>query len=226
MLREFLEYRRSAVALAQKGTREYLFAPGKDAARAHRLARLLAAQGIQVKQSDEALQVGAGRCRREPTSCRSANRLDGSPATCSILTSKWTSAFLKEQDRRRKARLNDQIYDVTAWSLPLMFDVDIVASDRASSVRTRDVRPDEEMPAPVIATPATCGRLPHAVGFRRGRRVDRGAPAGDPHHHRRRSRSPTADASIRSARLSFASPATPKEARRTSRRSRSATAPS
>ena len=58
MLREFLEYRRSATALAQKGTREYLFSPGKDAARAHRLARLLASQGIQVKEAEEAVQVG------------------------------------------------------------------------------------------------------------------------------------------------------------------------
>ena len=57
---------------------------------------------------------------------------------------KMDEAFLKEQDRRRKARLPDQIYDVTAWSLPLMFDVDVVASDRVSSVKTRDVRADEE----------------------------------------------------------------------------------
>ena len=46
---------------------------------------------------------------------------------------KMDDAFLKEQDRRRrKARLPDQIYDVTAWSLPLMFDVDVVASDRVT----------------------------------------------------------------------------------------------
>jgi hypothetical protein len=61
-------------------------------------------------------------------------------------------AFLKEQDRRRKARLPDQIYDVTAWSLPLMFDVDVVASDRVSTVKTREVRGDEE-PSTAIAPP-------------------------------------------------------------------------
>ena len=33
LLRDFLEYRRSATALAQKGTREYLIPPGKDPAR-------------------------------------------------------------------------------------------------------------------------------------------------------------------------------------------------
>ena len=71
---------------------------------------------------------------------------------------KMDEPFLKEQDRRRKARLNDQIYDVTAWSLPLMFDVDIVASERASTVRTRDVRPDEELPAQAVTTA-------NAIGF-------------------------------------------------------------
>ena len=42
-------------------------------------------------------------------------------------------AFVKEQERRRKKRLGDQIYDVTAWSLPLAFDVEVVASDRATA---------------------------------------------------------------------------------------------
>ncbi len=45
---------------------------------------------------------------------------------------KMDDAFLKEQDRRRRERLPDQIYDVTAWSLPLAYDVEIVASDRVS----------------------------------------------------------------------------------------------
>jgi hypothetical protein len=70
-------------------------------------------------------------------------------------------AFLKEQDRRRKVRLGDQIYDVTAWSLPLMYDVDVTASDRVTSVRMRDVRPDEPA-APVAAAappPGTIGYL-------------------------------------------------------------------
>ncbi len=54
-------------------------------------------------------------------------------------------AFVKEQDRRRKKRLPDQIYDVTAWSLPLLFDVECdgvaaVPSRRHAPVRARDGR--------------------------------------------------------------------------------------
>ena len=159
LLREYLEYRRSAIALGQKGTREYLIAPGKDPSRAARLARLLAAQGIQVKRAEEAFQSGAQQLPAgtfivplaQPAGRLARNLLDPDI--------KMDDAFLKEQDRRRKARLPDQIYDVTAWSLPLMFDVDVVASDRAASVKARDVRADEE--------PAAAGTPPPAgtIGF-------------------------------------------------------------
>ena len=156
LLRDFLEYRRSAIALGQKGTREYLMPPGKDAARAHRLARLLAAQGIVVKQAEEAFTSGSQQMPRgtfivplaQPSGRLVRNLLDPDI--------KMDEAFLAEQDRRRKARLNDQIYDVTAWSLPLMYDVDIVASERVTSVKTRDVRADEPLstalPAPGAGT--------------------------------------------------------------------------
>ena len=50
---------------------------------------------------------------------------------------KQPEAFVKEQDRRRKKRLGDQIYDVTAWSLPALFDVD-VRDERAGARREVD----------------------------------------------------------------------------------------
>jgi hypothetical protein len=154
LLREFLEYRRGAIALGQKGTREYLIPPGKDPSRSARLARLLAAQGIQVRQADEAFQSGPQQMPAgtfivplaQPAGRLARNLLDPDI--------KMDDAFLKEQDRRRKARLPDQIYDVTAWSLPLMFDVDVVASDRAASVRARDVRPDDESATTVAPPPS------------------------------------------------------------------------
>ena len=160
LLRDFLEYRRSAIALGQKGTREYLIPPGKDPARARHLARLLAAQGIQVREAEEAFQAGGQSMPRgtfivplaQPAGRLVRNLLDPDV--------KMDDAFIAEQDRRRKARLNDQIYDVTAWSLPLMFDIDVVASDRVSGVRARDVAAAEP-PAPA-APPAL---PPNTIGF-------------------------------------------------------------
>jgi hypothetical protein len=154
LLREYLDYRRGAIALGQKGTREYLVPPGKDPSRAARLARLLASQGIQVRRAEEGFQHGSQQMPAgtfivplaQPAGRLARNLLDPDI--------KMDDAFLKEQDRRRKARLPDQIYDVTAWSLPLMFDVDVVASDRASTVKTREVRADEEPPATIAPPPA------------------------------------------------------------------------
>ncbi len=156
LLRGFLDYRRSATALADKGTREYLIPPGADPSRAERLARLLVEQGIQVKRSEEAFQAGSQPLPRgtfivplaQPAGRLVRNLLDPDV--------QMDEAFLKEQDRRRKARLPDQIYDVTAWSLPLMFDVDVVATDKPSAVRSVDVRADER--APVLA-PVQAGTL-------------------------------------------------------------------
>jgi zinc carboxypeptidase len=159
LLREFLEFRRSAIALGQKGPREYLIPPGKDPSRADRLARLLTAQGIQVKRAEEAFQAGSQQMPRgtyvvplaQPAGRLARNLLDPDV--------KMDDSFVKEQDRRRKARLPDQIYDITAWSLPLMFDVDVVASDRAANVRMQDVRPAEGSAASAAVSADTLGFL-------------------------------------------------------------------
>ena len=166
LLRDFLEYRRSATALGQKGIREYLIPPGKDPARATRLARTLAAQGIIVKQAEEAFKTGAQEMPRGTyivPLAQPAGRLARNLLEPDI---KMDEAFIKEQDRRRKARLNDQIYDVTAWSLPLMYDVDVVARDSVTSVKMRDVAPIEQATASAQAPPAgTIGFLmPWSVG--------------------------------------------------------------
>jgi hypothetical protein len=155
LLREFLEYRRSAIALGQKGIREYLIPPGKDPSRAMRLARQIAMQGVTVKQAEDAFTAGGQQMPAgtfivplaQPAGRLARNLLDPDI--------KMDEKFLAEQDRRRKARLNDQIYDVTAWSLPLMYDVDVVTSDRVTSVRTRDVRADDPIAtAPIQPPPA------------------------------------------------------------------------
>jgi len=36
--------------------------------------------------------------------------------------------FLKEQERRRARKLPDEIYDVTGWSLPLLYNVEMISS--------------------------------------------------------------------------------------------------
>ena len=70
LLRDFVAYRRSAIADGDKGkTRAWLIPVGVDPARAHRFAQLLRDQGFDVLQSTEAITIGtrtlaAGHLRR------------------------------------------------------------------------------------------------------------------------------------------------------------------
>jgi hypothetical protein len=129
LLRDFLDFRRSAVAEGEAGPlRHYVLPAGGDEARLHRLAELLAGQGIEVRVADGELRSGtrsfpAGSLvvpLAQPAGRLVRNLLDPRIS--------MDEAFVKEQDRRRKKRLPDQIYDVTAWSLPLVFDVECVGT--------------------------------------------------------------------------------------------------
>jgi hypothetical protein len=59
LVREFYDYRRSAVAEGEKGrVREYVLVPGHDPTRADALARNLATQGIELRRAEESFPVG------------------------------------------------------------------------------------------------------------------------------------------------------------------------
>jgi hypothetical protein len=145
ILRDFVEFRRLAVE--EGSAREYLIPPGGDPARAERLARLLASQGLEVRRADEPIRV-AGRTLpagtwvvplAQPGSRLARNLLDPNIA--------MGDAFVKEQDRRRRKRLDSQIYDVTAWSLSQLHDVEVVVSERTASTKT------SPLPAPPGSAP-------------------------------------------------------------------------
>jgi uncharacterized membrane protein YgcG len=156
LLRDFVAYRRSAITDGEKGsTRAWLVPVGADPARAHRFAQLLRDQGFDVSQSTEAITVGARTLAAgtyvvpaaQPAGRLLQNLLDPSIAQ--------PAAFVTEQDRRRRKRLPDQMYDVTGWHLPSAYDVDVVPFDRPlTTVRTQ----------PMAAPPAVT--LPAAkVGY-------------------------------------------------------------
>ena len=151
LLRDFLEYRRTAVKLGQQGTREYLVPAGQDPARVARLGQILAMQGIQVQSTVEPAQIGS---RTLPPGtlvvplAQPAGRLARTLLDPDV---RMDDAFVKEQERRRRERLPDQIYDLTAWNLPLAFDLEVVPSTKPLAVRAieiGDVKPSTPPPAP------------------------------------------------------------------------------
>jgi hypothetical protein len=77
-MREYLEYRRSAIAEGEKASiREYVIVPGQDASRADALAKNLATQGIEVRRAEEAIKLASRTIPPAPTSCRTRSRPRG-----------------------------------------------------------------------------------------------------------------------------------------------------
>ena len=156
LLREFLEYRRSAIQEGEQGrTKAYVIPRGGDPARSRRLADMLAAQGFDVLETTagttiDGVPVPAGAYvvpAAQPGGRLLRNLLD--------IDIVQPAAFVAEQDRRRKKRLSDQIYDVTGWHLPSAFDVDVLSY----------ARPLDTLPTRPMGTAATGPLAPAAVAY-------------------------------------------------------------
>jgi hypothetical protein len=154
LLREFLDYRRSAVAEGEKSSvREYLLLPGQDPSRTERLARNLATQGIEVRRAEVAFTVGTRQLpagtflvsHAQPTGRLIRNLLD--PDT------QQPAEFIKRQEERRAKRLNDEIYDITAWNLPMFYDVELVTSPAPINVKSTVLPMTHDAPPAVRAFP-------------------------------------------------------------------------
>ncbi len=160
-LRRFLDYRRSAVADGSNGgTREFVLEPSRDPWRAARLARLLAFQGIEVARLTEAARNASVRphggrdvAEHEFPAGSYVVRLDqpSKRLAASLLAKQqdMDSEFVAEQRRRHERREPLDIYDVTGWSLPLLFGVDCFETD-AFTEGPRERVVAEDLDEPVI----------------------------------------------------------------------------
>lgn len=151
LLGDFLDYRQTAVREGQQGpVQEYVLPPGRDPSRTTLLAKLLVSQGMEVRRAEEAFTVGS---QKFPASSYLISVAQPSSRLLRNLMESHTpqpEGFVKEQERRRQKRLGDQIYDVTAWSLPAVFDVDIVTLARPASVKTQPVTDSAQASGPPL----------------------------------------------------------------------------
>ncbi|RUO65468.1 Zinc carboxypeptidase [Pseudidiomarina planktonica] len=124
LLNNFWEYRKSAIDEGRQHDERYLiFNPEKDAAATQKLAALMTDHGIDVQRAEESFKT-CGTDYPQGTfivdKAQPAYRMIGTLLDQQI---DMAPHFIAEQERRRGNNLPDQIYDVTAWSLPLMFNV-------------------------------------------------------------------------------------------------------
>jgi hypothetical protein len=144
VLRDFVELGRSAIAEGERESmREIVIDPSRDPGRADHLVALLMSQGVEVAQASEAFAntvsdyYGGEPMRREfPAGSYRISMAQPAKRLIKVLMAPETpmdEEFLREQRRRYARREGDQIYDISGWSLPLLFDLDAYSATEPST---------------------------------------------------------------------------------------------
>ena len=125
LLDNFYRYQQTAIEEGTKDSiREYILPRRGDVGAVDRLARLLFDQGVEIRQATAAFAT-------YPVGSYLISLAQPSKRLIRVLLDKdvpLEPEFLKEQERRRQKKLPDEIYDVTAWSLPLLKNLECIAS--------------------------------------------------------------------------------------------------
>ena len=123
-LNNFYNYRVSAIEEGQKeDVRSYILPVQDDQAAVNKLAGLLSRQDVEVNRAlarfsacGQSYEAGSYVIRTDQPAKRFIR-------TLMDLDVPMAEDFLAEQERRRADNLPDEIYDVTGWSLPIMFNI-------------------------------------------------------------------------------------------------------
>lgn len=152
LLDGFYAYRQSALDEGTKEPiKEYILARRGDVSSVDKLAANLAFQGVEVKRSTAAFSNGGKEFPAGSYVVPLAQPAKRFIRTLLDPSTPLEDGFIREQERRRKRKLRDQIYDVTGWSLPQMFNIEAVAATQASSANFEAVKPGE---LPIAKPPA------------------------------------------------------------------------
>ena len=130
ILADWLAFRREGIELGRRGPAEYVLHSEHDPGRAERLARMLVENGIEVRHASGPVRVGGrelpGRGTfvvpmAQPTHRFVRNLLDPHVP--------MEEDFARRQVELRAQRRPDEIYDLTAWSQSLLWDVEVLPSE-------------------------------------------------------------------------------------------------
>lgn len=152
-LDNYYSYQKTAVeeGQADRENRSYIFPASQNTSANRKLMSLLVEQGVEVKQasadfracgvsySNGAFVIDAAQPRKRMIRTLLDPQVD------------MEADFVQEQERRRRKNIGHDIYDVTAWSLPVMFGVEMSVCGRAANV-------DGDMVEAGRITPGTLSR--------------------------------------------------------------------
>ena len=157
ILQDHLEFRRDGLRGSDRGPAEFVLT-GHDPGMVERLARNLVLNGVEVFQASREVRVADRSLSPHNTYIVPLDQ-PGSRMARMLLEDEvpMDEAFLRRQEELRANREPSEIYDVTAWSPALLWDVEVLHASRATEARG----------APVQTTPERSARaLPRArVGY-------------------------------------------------------------
>ena len=150
LLANFYDYRRTAIEEGKtEPVREYILVRRGDTSSVDKLAVLLADQGVEVKRATAAFTAAGKEIPAGSYLVPLAQPAKRLIRTLLDRDVPMSESFLKEQERRRSRRLPDEIYDVTAWSLPLLYNVEMLSSAEPATVAAQPVQPGSTVPGRV-----------------------------------------------------------------------------
>lgn len=145
LVEEFYESRRRSVQMGREGpVRHYFLLAGKTSQRAADLAELLRRNGVEVRRVTKSLKANCSDVRTAEQGPREipvgSFHIEVAQPTGRLARAlldrrvEMDRAYVERQLQRKADRFPDEIYDVTAWSLPLAWGVDCLATEAAVEV--------------------------------------------------------------------------------------------
>ena len=160
LLSSFYKYQQTAIEEGQRGNvKEYILPYSGDTSAVDKLGHLLATHGIEVKRATSAFKNSGKDYPAGSYVIGLAQPRKRFIRTLMDPDTPLKPDFIKEQERRRHKRLGDEIYDVTAWSLPMLYNIASVSCTETSSGSFEEVKPDTGAPAGKVSGKAEVAYL-------------------------------------------------------------------
>jgi hypothetical protein len=160
LLNDFYRYRVTAIEEGSKEPiKEYILPRNRDASATDKLAGILLEHGVEVKRATAQFHSGD---RDYPVGTYVVSMAQPSKRLIRTLLDPQTSMddkFIAAEEARRKLKQRTEIYDVTAWSLPLLFNVEAVAGNAVSQGSFEMAKPARVVPGEVRGANATVAYL-------------------------------------------------------------------
>ena len=160
LLDDFYKYRVTAIEEGSKEPiKEYILPRSRDASATDKLAGILLEHGVEVKRATAPFHAGE---RDYPAGTYVVPMAQPSKRLIRTLLDPQTSMddkFIAAEEARRKLKERTEIYDVTAWSLPLLFNVEAVANNAVAQGNFEMAKPGRVLPGELHEANATVAFL-------------------------------------------------------------------